>query len=307
MGFFSILFQLFSRMDVFQKLLDTGFFRAFRHYILMLLLLSLLLACGYSCSYSPMIHSVCNGLFEQIGALRITPEKGVHTLNNPEKKQSYILDDRLRFDYFPGNTLQGTFRPDTTPFGVICMDKGFLFWGETPDDAGGKQYLTFPFLLDMELRKEDGIRLGLTAERMSEYLRETFILKPGEKLSVKPQEENAESTASLLRTVFWFSTFFASLFGMFMISGGTILLLSLFQTIWSGMQTKRLTFRQNLVLLIYASFPAMLISGLYSCVALPWFSPQNVFLLVFFIYSMIVFRKINQFLNPPQNTNHDEI
>ena len=306
MGFWKTLFQVCSGTEVFLRLAECRPGKAFLHLIELMLLLSLLLTWGHSCRASSEIRTSCDKLFAEIGSLRFTP-KGVRTKRNPERKQQYLLHDQFRFDYYPGSSLAETDCKDwTTPFGLIVMDNGLIFWSENYSGSGQGQYAIAPLTFEQNPMKRETIRTGLTAADIYRYLKAGMEHKPGDReLNFLLPELNGPQVAEYLNTCFHLMIFFGSLFSMILLTGMALVFFAVLQYVWSFSQERRLSFRSILVVLIYAAFPALILAGLYSFFMISLISPQTVFFAVYFVYDMIVFRKIRLALNPPDDPPGD--
>ena len=84
------------------------------------------------------------------------------------------------------------------------------------------------------------------------------------------------------------------------------LLFAVMQYIFVPKVDVRLKFGPLLSVMIYASFPALVIASASLIVELPFFSFQTVFFVVFFIYQMLAFGAVQRFLNPPPPRNDGE-
>ena len=307
MGFFSTVLQVCSGTTVFIQLMERRFWRAFFHFFLLVMLLSLVLATAHSCIYAPTVKTVCTNLFEQIGGLRFSAAEGIRTIKTPNEKKSYLLDEKLRFDYCPGNTLtQEEIQKWNTPFGVLCLDRGFLFWADNYADTGKGKFLVIPMAMDFRQAREETFQSGFSGKDLQEYAKNRFEMKKGQTLSLTERMESATGLSDQLIVALWLVIFSGSFLGMFGLGLLMIFFFGVMQHFWSEMDERKLSFSKILVVLIYTSFPPMLIAALYSFFMIPAFSPQMVFFIAFFIYYIAVFRKIRNSLNPPRDADIDD-
>jgi len=305
MGFWKTLFQVCSGTEIFLRLTDCRLGKALLHLLILILLLGVLLAWGHSCRTDPEIQTVCGRLFSEIGSLQFTPA-GVRTGRNPDRKQHYLLDDRLRFDYYPGHSLAEADQKDwNTPYGLIAMDNGLIFWMENYLGSGKGSYMIVPLTLEQNPMKSEMIRTGLTGEKIFRFLKSRMEYQAGQKFHKLLPEVTGEQVSEYLKACFKLTIFFGSLFNMILLTGMSLLFFAALHYVFSFPSERRLSFRQILVVLTYASFPALLAGVLYSFFMIPLISPQTVFFIVYFIYDMIVFRKIRLVLNPP-NVSPDD-
>ncbi len=307
MGFFSTVYHVCSGTTVFIQLMERRFLRAFFHFFLLVLLLSVILATGHSCMYAPTIRNVCRNLFEQIEGIRFSAAEGIRTVKTPLEKKSYLLDDKLRFDYCPGNTLtEGDIRKWNTPFGVLAMDRGFLFWAENYADTGKGKFLVIPMAVDFRQAKEERFESGMSPSEFKEFAEKRFVLKKGETLQLTERVENAAGLSAQLTLALWLVILSASFIGISVMGFLMIFFFGVMQYFWSGLDERKLAFSKVLVVLMYTAFPPMLIAALYSFFMIPILSPQMVFFIALMVYSVAVFRKIRHSLNPPRDRNFDD-
>ena len=302
MEFWKTLFLVCTSMDVYVRLLDCRLLKALFHLIALSLLLSVVLAWGHSCQEAPVIRGITERLFNETGRLTFLSETGVRTERNAEKKQSYRLDNQLRFDYYPGKTLTESAVKDwDTPYGLIVMDNGFVFWAENYADGGKGKYLVAPFLLVQNPMHAETVRTGLSGRMLYDYLKGNLEHKPGRRIHFMLPELDGKLTGDYLVSCLGVMIFFGALVSILVLCCFTILFFSLMQQLLYLGLPNRLSYPRSLVLLIYTTFPALVIASLYSFFMIRQISPQSVFFAIFFVFYLIVFRKIRLFLNPPQN------
>ena len=307
MGFWKTLIQVCSGTEVFIRLLECRLIKAVFHFLALALLLSLILAWGHSCMEKPKIQAVCDRLFKETGPLVFLSEQGVRTTRNPEKKQSYLLDDMLRFDYYPGQTLTEQSMKDwDTPFGLVLMDNGMVFWAENYAESGKGKYLAAPFLLVQNPMKAETVRTGLSAGMLYDFLKNDFEHKAGQRIHFMLPELDGKLVCEYLVSCLGIMIFFGALFMILAYSVFSILFFSGMQLLLFAGTPHRPPYSRVLVLLIYSAFPALVISSLYSFFMIRQISASSVFFAVYFVYYLIVFRKIRQYLNPPYDREGDE-
>ena len=309
MGFWNTLFQVCTGTDVYIRLLDCRLLKALLHLIVLTLLLSFVLAWGHSCREAREIRDISGRLFNETGRMLFLPDTGVRTEKNADKRQSYRLNDQLRFDYYPGQTLTESAVKDwDTPYGVIVMDNGFVFWAENYADGGKGKYLAAPFLLVQNPMQAETVRTGLSGRMLYDYLKGNLEHKPGQRIHFMLPELDGKMTGDYLVSCLGVMIFFAALVSILVLCVFTILFFSLMQQLLYLGSPNRLSYPRSLVLLIYTTFPALVIASLYSFFMIRQISPQSVFFAIFFVFYLVVFRKIRLFLNPPQNPeNSDDI
>jgi len=307
MGFWKTLFQVCTGTDVYVRLLECRLLKALLHLIALTLLLSLVLAWGHSCQEAAEIRDLSGRLFYETGRLLFFPDTGVRTEKNADKRQSYRLNDQLRFDYYPGQTLTESAVKDwNTPYGLIVMDNGFVFWAENYAEGGKGKYLAAPFLLVQNPMQAETVRTGLSGKMLYDFLKSNLEHRKGQRIHFLLPELDAKVVGDYLVSCLGVMIFFGALVSILVICLFTIVFFSLMQLLLNAGMPKRLSYPRLLVLVIYTTFPALVIASLYSFLMIRQISPQSVFFAIFFVFYLIVFRKIRLFLNPPEDRVDDD-
>ena len=294
MGFFSVLFRVCLIPDSFREVLEQKVYRAILHFVLFSLLLSLVLTFLYGREIRREIRSGCRGLMEQTGDFLLSPEKGLQTSRDPEKIKRFLLNPQLSVDFYPGKTLPADALDKVqTPYGLIVMDKGILFWAENYSNAGKGIFLAAPMVFDAAETAHNRVKLQQNSAQLRTFLQDHFILKKGEKLLIPSGRFTEARLEEQLSIMTGLLIFFMILTTVLFSGITTVLLYSLAQYMWwNNTRIGKLCYRQIFVVLIYCSFAPLLCGGLYSLLPWKYLSPQTVFLLAFFIYSFVVFRQI---------------
>lgn len=308
MGFWKTLFLTCTDTGFFLHLKDCRLGRVLFQLAVLVVLLALLSSCGYSCSMSPVIRSACARLFRETGDFRFLPEYGIRTTRNPEVKQSFLLDDRLRFDYCPGATLtEAEVRSWNTPFGLIVMDRGLMFWSRG-GEADGRSFSAVPLQLEVAPEKSGTVRMNLSAPELYGILKRNLERRPNQKIHFLVNIASEKMVADNICTGFAVLIFFASLAAMAFLALGSVLFFTVMQFFWFAAMPRRPSFGEILRILIYLTFPALCIAVLYSLVMIPQLSAQTVYFSAYFLYYILVFRRIRRELNPPEpDAGNDDI
>lgn len=299
MGFFSILFKVCLFPDSYFRVLDQRIYKALIHFLLFSLLLTLLLTLLHGSALHKEILHGCRGVMEQTGDLILSPEKGLQTARDPGKIKRYLLNPQLSVDFYPGNSLKkDALDKVQTPYGLIFMDKGILFWAENYGNMGKGRFLTAPMLFSLNETHRNKIQLDRSAVQTTEFLRRYFILAPGEKLQIPSGRFSAEAISGQLSMMGAVMIFVMIFFTVIFSGLSTVLLYSLAQYLWwNNSPCGRLCYKQIFSVLVYCSFAPLITGGLFSLLPEFFLAPQTVFLIAFFIYSLIVFRKIRKYLS----------
>ena len=298
MNFFSVLFRVCLIPDSFYRVLGQRIPKVILHFVLYSLLLSLLLTYLHGTGIRKEIRSGCSGLMEQTGDFLLSPEKGLQTAKDPGKSKRFLLNSQLSLDFYPGKTLPAdALEKVQTPYGLIVMDKGLLFWAENYGNAGSGKFLAAPMVFDVAETAHNRVRLQQSASQLRDFLRRHFVLTPGEKLLIPSGRFTAEKLSEQL-TVMTGILLFLMILASVLFSGiSTVLLYSLAQYLWWNNGGGKLRYREIFTVLVYSSFAPLLCGGLYSLLPWKFLAPQTVFLIAFFIYSCTVFRQIRKYLS----------
>jgi len=300
MGFWRTLFLVCTDTGFFLRLKDCRIGKVLFQLAILIFLLALLCAWGYSCSMSPLIRTGCARLFQETGDFQFLPDRGIRTTRNPDQKQSFLLDDHLRVDYCPGETLtEAEVRKWDTSFGLIVMDRGMMFWsrGGEPD---GRSFSAVPLQLELAPEKTGTLRTNLSAAEFYGILKRNLERRPEQKIRFLLNTASGKMVADYICTGFAVMVFFASLFALLFLAAGSVLFFCVMQFFWFAALPRRPSFGEILRLLIYLTFPALCIAVLYSLVMIPQLSPQTVYFSVYFLYYILIFRRIRYELNPPE-------
>ena len=314
MNFFRTVFQVCTGTTVFLQLMNRSVWRALFHFVLLIFLLSVCLASANAWFLGREIRRVCNVLFEQIGGVKISRDAGIRLLKNPEKAQSYILNPRMRFDYFPGSSFQpSATRKWDSDYGIVLLDRAIVTWFRNASGTAQEQYMVMNTLLDGRLAQEIPLmKLVASREELGTYLAGRFSLKNGERmedLALWPDGfsvDNPALVAGQMISGVAVVIFSMAFFGMLLLGFFSVLFFALAQYFWSvnGAERKR-GFRTVLILTLYAAFPPLIVASLFSGMALPFLSFQTVFFIAFFLYHLIVFSRVQKQLNPPRKDDGD--
>ncbi len=314
MNFFRTVFQVCTGTAVFLQLMNRSVWRALFHFVLLLVLLSACLSAVNTWLIGREIRRVCNVLFEQVGGVTISRDTGIRLLKNPEKAQSYILNPRMRFDYFPGASFQpSAVRQWDSDYGIVLLDRAIVTWFRNVSGTAHEQYMVMSSVLDGRLAQEiPWMKLVTSREELGAYLADRFSLKKGEKmedLALWPDGfsvDNPAVVAGQMISGVAFVIFILAFFGMLLLCFFAVLFFALAQYFWSVNGAERkMGFRTILILTLYAAFPPLIIAALFSGMALPFLSFQTVFFIAFFLYHLVVFSRVQKQLNPPRKDDED--
>ena len=314
MNFFRTVFQVCTGTTVFLQLMNRSVWRALLHCVLLIFLLAVCLSSVNTWFLGREIRRVCNVLFEQVGGMKISADTGIRLLKNPEKAQSYILNPRMRFDYFPGETFQADVTEKwDSDYGIVLLDRAVVTWFRNAPDNVHEQYMVMSSVLDGKLAQEIPLmKLVASKKELGTYLADRFSLKKGERiesLALWPEGfsvDNPALVAGQMISGVALVLFTLAFLGMVFLTFFSVLFFALAQYFWSANGAERkMSFRTILILTLYSAFPPLIIAALFSGMALPFLSFQTVFFIAFFLYHLVVFSRIQKQLNPPKKDDED--
>lgn len=303
MNFIGTILQIFSGPSAFLRLMETGVLRVFFHLFLYCALLSLL-ACGISSMEidreKKIMVAELGGYF---GNLEIS-RKGILPEKHADRAKTFVLGEDRRLDYLTKESLSDLDQMSSWQenVGVIWTQCGFFIWKRIPDekDRFGMMRVPLPFAEDpKELSGMFQFHL-MTGSGLRSYLEKNGFLKEGagypavKSLALSPETIGSDIVSGIL--IYLFFAVFLSLFSLALM---TSFLFALFQHFLSGRGGKKLRFSQLFVLMLYASFPALLFGAVFMLLDFAFISYHTVFFIIFFIYQISVNGAVQRKLNPP--------
>lgn len=130
MNFFRTVYSLCCGTSVFPRLLNVSLWRVTLHTVLLILFCTILITAGHLLTDGRQIRTVTDSFFRETGGFKVSSDGLIRLGLQPEQSRSYILDEALRFDYFPGGSLDlSEMNSWHARFGFICLSEGFVFWG----------------------------------------------------------------------------------------------------------------------------------------------------------------------------------
>lgn len=313
MKFFKTVISACSGPSAFPNLMTYPPQRALLHLFLLCLLLAVVIS-GFKVVDMEHSRRIIAGAFtDYFGAVvmekdRIVPQR------NAGRARTFLLSPEFRFDYLTRESLKKLDGMDDWKelAGVFWCPRGFVLWTRKVNESG--IYLLTPLPPPVEWSYLLFLPMGfassqiLTPGECRAYLLENYF--PGGKKETPLFRGTVVRTpgeiSSMVLKVLSVSFFFSAFFGIFLLSLIVSLLFAVMQYIFVPKVDVRLKFGPLLSVMIYASFPALVIASASLIVELPFFSFQTVFFVVFFIYQMLAFGAVQRFLNPPPPRNDGE-
>ena len=310
MNFARTVLLIFSGPSAFFPLLENRLWRVFLHFILFCIVLALI-GCGISSieinREKKILVSELGGYF---GNLEIS-RKGVLPEKNANRAKTFLLSSDRRLDYLTKDSLRDLEKIDlwTENMGLIWTECGFFLWKRFPDekDRFGMMPIPLPFTTDQ--KDLSGIfQLHLvTGSGLRSCLEKKGFLKEG---AAYPAEKtivlSPETIGSDIVSGYLIYLFFSIFITLFLLALPTAFFFALFQYIFSGKAPVKLSFPKVLRMMIYTTFPALLLGSVFMLLELPFLSFQMVFFIIFFIYQIVVNGAVQRRLNPPPSRPEDD-
>ena len=306
MDFFKTVVSACSGPSAFPNLMMRSPQRALLHLFLLCLLLTMVIS-GFK--FVDMEHGrriIAEAFTDYFGNVSMEKDRIV-PMRNAGRPRTFLLSPEFRFDYLTKDSLKKLDGMDDWKelAGIFWCPRGFVLWTRKMNESG--IYLATPLPPPVNWAYTLFIPVGfassqmLTPSEFKMYLLENYF--PGGKKDTPLFNGTAVRTPSeisvMVLKVLCVSFFFSVFLGIFFISLVVALLFAVMQHIFVPKVDVRLRFGPLLSVMIYASFPALVIASAALIVEFPFFSFQTVFFIVFFIYQMLAVGAVQRFLNPP--------
>lgn len=295
MNFIKDLIKICRQPSSIPQFVEKPLWKVIFYYVFLALVLAIFFSFMEGCSVNKEIRQGCLFIFEKTGGFRFS-EKGLTTLKTPDERKEYeILTSRgkMRIDYLPQAVLTAadmdTWEEDTL-YGVILLRNAVLSW--TKYNAQGSAYMVMYASLEKSVPQTPAVQI-LEKEAMSSLI--SKVGNDGKKpVLLREELEKKEYTngVALSRILEGFASFgnLCMFFIQYVALGlFTIVFFILIQLFRMGPDGKRLSFRTNCSITMYAALPALLAGAVLQAMHIPFLDFQNVFLLVFFIYDILGF------------------
>lgn len=306
MNFFKTVVSACSGPSAFPNLMMRSPQRALLHLFLLCLLLTFVISGFKFAGMERGRRIIAEAFSDYFGSVSMEKERIVPS-RNADRPRTFLLSPEFRFDYLTKDSLKKLDGMDEWKelAGVFWCPRGFVLWTRKMNEPG--IFLATPLPPPVDWVYTLFIPVGfassqvLTPGEFRAYLLENYF--PGGKKDTPLFKETvvrtpAEISVMVLKVLC--VTFFISIFlGLFILSFVVSLLFAVMQHIFVPKVDVCLKFGPLLSVMIYASFPALVIASAALIVEFPFFSFQTVFFIVFFIYQMLAFGAVQRFLNPP--------
>jgi len=240
----------------------------------------------------------CQILDKYFGGIKISPD-GLLPLKNPQEDKSVKLG-KLKIDYITGEGSTPQLNDAGALKGIIWLPNSLFFWIKTPS---GYQY--FPIL-------SASTKIKTTNTSVS---RLDSILKIAKENNV-PEDKSYKKISqafkfSETRTVVLFTIiiiyFVLFLFNIILFVPIYALMILLIFTFFGSDILKKIKAATFFSLLLYMSFPGIIIATLYSALSLPLLDFKTIVFSALIIYSFFVINSIQKKLYPQkQDDDYDD-
>ena len=311
MDFFKTFCKICTAPSYISLLAEKSPWKALFYYLVLALLLAFVFSFFESCHVNKEIRKGCEFIYEKTGGFQFT-EKGLATIKTPEERKEYeIVSSRgkMRLDYLAGKGINEkemeSWEQDTL-YGVILLNKAVLSWTKyNPREASFM--VMYASLEDappkhpaMQVLKKDEFAAFLT------LLAENRSSAPLRKELKKGEYKDPLVLSRILEAFVSFGNLCLYLIQYVLLGLLTVFFFMLIQLFRMGPDGKRLAWKVNCTLTLYAALPALFAGAILQALHIPLLDFQNVFLLVFFVYDILAFNAYYRSFGKDKNNNNDD-
>ena len=286
-----------SGTGAFISLSENSFIRTVFHFLLLTLLMSCFSTAMRSMETMKLIDRYFSAFSGVFGGI-VVKGNALLPVIDPEKTKTLIIG-RTRIDYVPLAQDPGTFKmqDNVSLLGILWMPESLTLWAR---DSG-----KFRFQPLIEFPGYSSKAFSGTSEDLLGFGKESSLpeglLKQFPEISFPQMKDSAIFAALLLiflnfllTTLFFISffVFFASFFFSMTAGAGTVI---------------KLDFRKLLVIGLYASFPAVIISALFYGLGLEFLDFKTVAMGCFIVYFTVVINKLQKKPSTETESFFDEL
>lgn len=318
MDFFKVLYQVSTSPSSFSVHAGKSPWKALFYYLLLALFLAFIFSFFEGCHVNKEIRKGCEFIYEKTGGFQFS-DKGLTTIKTAgERKEYEIVSSRgkMRLDYLAGKPLSikdmEEWEQDTL-YGIILLNKAVLSW--TKYDSGGTSFMVMYASLEDSRPRHPAMQL-LEKEAFA-----SFVTQLSENKSTAPLRKELKMgeykdpvvLSRILEAFVSFGNLCLFLVQYVFLGLLSVLFFMIIQLFRLGPDGKRLTWKVNASITLFAALPALLAGAIVQALHIPLLDFQNVFLLVFFIYDILAFNayyrsfRKGEDKEEKENTNDDEI
>ncbi|HOK04756.1 MAG TPA: hypothetical protein P5270_02545 [Victivallales bacterium] len=296
--FIPIVMKVCSTTEVFFDLLNTSFRRAIFHFILLSICASIFFVSVRVPTISNSATKYCQILDRYFGGIRISPE-GLFPIKNPQENKSVILG-KLKIDYISEDAPTLELSDAGALKGIIWLPNSLYFWIKTPL---GYQY--FPILSSTTKIKTTNSPVSKLDTIVKIAKKENIFPAKSYKNISEAFKFSDTKTIILLTTIIIYFIFF--LFNIIFSVPLYALMILLIFTFFGSELLKKIKASTFFSLLLYMSFPGIIIATLYSALSLPLLEFRTIVFSALIIYSFFVINSIQKKLYPQkQDDDYDD-
>ncbi len=298
MGFFSILFKVCCGTEVFLSLLRLSFWKPLFHLAILSVICSIFVTICTSFALFADIKTASQTINENCGEINFT-DKGIFPANNPEQGRTFNITENATLSY------QGNLASMSSDFDLATATRGLLWnpgmmavWYKT--DNG--EFLLIPIIYSpgkITLSTKPLNKDGVIAYIRDNSFPENLIRLPVKSISVPAIIGMVKFYVFCASLLFCFMQFFFQTLFL------TIIFAAIFH-LFCHRNMMKLTFKDVLLLAIYAGFPALFIASFFPAFSLP-LDFSTVYIFCFAVYFIcIMYRFDQQFAAANKNTRIED-
>ncbi len=307
MTFLRTVFSVCSGVSAMPELMKRSPWRALLHLAVMCAVLAFAASTARCFLIDGRIGFCLSQLQEYFGGINVS-FKGILPENNPDVPRVFILTKQMRLDYLTAGSLKSLdrFGDWEQQYGIFWTPGGFYFWMRPDGDPESCLLFELPCPQAFNLKIGDSagpFGTPVYQRVRAENLRTELHRLGFSRLRYPGYSSGASITFAELEPeilfALWAMFFFSLAFGMFLLSLMTVFIFAGAQQLWRPKGQDKPTFANTLTIMLYSTFPALIISLIFWTFMLPFPGFQTVFFIVFFIYHLAAFRKVRRTLYPP--------
>ncbi len=295
-GFFRTTLSVCSGTDEFQQIAKTPFSRTLLHFTAIALLASVAFMAMRAPSIMRTTSKYCGALHSYFGGVRFD-SKGLFPLKDEDKPRKLKLGS-TRIDYIPDAKTEYAIDDSGAANGIIWIPNSLYVWSKT-----GSEFQYYPLLSGfVRMQKQKG-----TTSKLENILR--LARADSFDASIYQGKDSFDFTEARLSIFLLVALlhFAAMLFNIvFSIPLYALIILSI-STIFGSQLLDGIKTLNFLSVILYSSFPAIIIGTIYSGLSLPLLDFKTVCFVGFSIYSFVVINSLQKKLNPKkQDEDYDD-
>ncbi|HPN84866.1 MAG TPA: hypothetical protein PK821_05960 [Victivallales bacterium] len=293
-GFLETTLGVCSGTDVFSRISKFPFSRTISHF----LILSVLCSCIYVLIKAPPLmktsFAYCDALYRCFGGIKFD-SKGMLPIRE-EAVPKKIKLGKTKVDYIPDKLTEHKIEDSGAINGVIWMPDSLYFW--VKKDSKYEYFPLLSGLAKMQSSKGSSRKLESVLDTARKDSFDVSIYQDKEYFDFS----EAKIPIFLLVLIIHFGGIIFDI--IFSIPLYAVMILTV-SSVFGSQILEKIKALNFLSIIIYSSFPAIIIATLYSGLSLPFLDFKTVCFICFSIYTFVVINSLQKKLNPSKEEEDD--